>query len=99
MQLEPDRWHWRDSMLPARFFIFDARAAIFIVFVVLRMVSLYTWGAFFLALVFFYILERLGLTFEAALRRMRSLLTGKKRPAYIWTSTRRMIDMGANPLS
>ena len=96
MSVEPNQWHWRDNMRPARFIIFDARAAIFVIFVLLRLFSLYTWGLFISVLIFFYILERLGLTFEAALRKARAALCGKKRPAYIWTASRRMIDFGSN---
>lgn len=91
----PVEWHWRDSMRPARFIAFDARAALFVVVVLLRIFSPYTWGSFALALIFFYILERLGLTFEAALRRMRLVLTGMERPATAWTARRRMIDFGS----
>jgi hypothetical protein len=82
-------------MRPARFIIFDGRAALFVVFVLLRLVSLYTWGIFLSALLFFYILERFGLSFEAALRRFRSAICGKKRPAYIWTAKRRMLDLSS----
>ncbi len=94
MAVEPTQWHWRDNMRPARFIIFDARAAFPIVFVVLRLVSWYTWGFFIAALIFFYILERFGLTFEAAMRRFRAALCGRNRPAHIWTAKRRMVDLG-----
>lgn len=94
MSVEPTQWHWRDNMRPARFIIFDARAALFIIFVILRLFSIWTWTIFISALIVFYILERLGLTFEAALRKLRASICGKKRPAYIWTASRRMIDHG-----
>lgn len=94
MSYELAGWHWRDTMRPARFIMFDARAAFFIVFVLIRLFSPYTWGLFFSALTFFYILERFGLTFEAALRRARAWMCGNARPALIWTSNRRMLDLG-----
>ena len=86
-------WHWRDNQRPARFFMFDARSAM-----ILMLVMLYprqsTLIAFFFVMVFFYILERVGLTFDSALRRMRFWLAGNDRPAVIWTKKRRFIDLG-----
>lgn len=86
-------WHWRDSMRPARFFIFDARSALFLA-ILLVYPRPSTFMLFVIILFFFYLLERVGLTFEAALRRMRSWLAGNERPAVIWTARRRMIDFG-----
>lgn len=91
-------WHWRDNMRPARFFMFDARAALFVVIVLLRLFSPWPWAIFFCALLLFYMLERFGLTFESALRRWRSWLCGNDRPAVIWTAKRRMHDFGSGDL-
>ena len=87
-------WHWRDNMRPARFFMFDARSAMLVVVLLLHP-RLYTFVFFFIVMFFFYMLERIGLTFEAALRRVRSWLAGAERPATIWTERRRLLDLGA----
>ena len=94
MSAELGHWHWRDTMRPARFFMFDARAAMFVVLLLMHPRS-YTLAFFVIVMVFFYLLERVGLTFEAALRRIRSWLCGNERPALIWTHRRRMIDLGS----
>lgn len=87
-------WHWRDSMRPARFFMFDARSGLLVAMLLAHPRS-YTFLFFILVMIFFYVLERVGLTFEAALRRIRSWLAGTSRPAIIWTARIRMIDYGA----
>ncbi len=94
MAMELVGWHWRDNMRPARFFMFDARAALMIVLLLIHPRP-WTFVLFVLALVLFNVLERFGLTFEAALRRLRSWLCGNDRPAIIWTARRRGIDMGS----
>jgi len=88
----PHDWHWRDTMRPARFFMFDARSAMLIVMLLVHP-RMYTFAFFVTVMFFFYMLERVGLTFESALRRIRSWLAGNERPALIWTSRRRMIDL------
>ena len=92
MAMELVGWHWRDNMRPARFFMFDARAALMVVMLLIHP-RLYTLAIFIAALFIFNILERFGLTFEAALRRLRSWLCGSDRPGVIWTARRRLIDM------
>lgn len=94
MAMELVGWHWRDNMRPARFFMFDARAALLIVLLLVHPRP-WTFVLFVLALVLFNVLERFGLTFEAALRRLRSWLCGNDRPGVIWTARRRAIDMGS----
>jgi hypothetical protein len=42
----------------------------------------------------FWILERRGLTFEAALRALRSWIVGRKRPAILKKYRRMWIDFG-----
>lgn len=88
-------WHWRDTMRPARFFMFDARSALVVVILIFHP-RLYTVVFFVIFMFLFYLLERVGLTFEAALRRMRSWLAGVERPAIIWTARRRMMDLGGS---
>ena len=63
-------WHWRNTMKPVRFFQFDARAGFF---VVLLLVHFRTWTFVLLltVLMIFYLLERKGLSFSAALRALR----------------------------
>jgi len=95
MAVELMEWHWRDTMRPARFIIFDARSALMVVLVLIHPRP-YTLFAFAVTLVLFYFLERLGLTFEAALRKLRASMCGPERPAFIWTQRRRMTDFGGN---
>lgn len=93
MSGQPPEWHWRDTMRPARFFMFDARAALMVMFVLIHPRTS-TLILFVVVMFLFYILERMGLTFEAALRKMRAWLCGNNRPAHIWTFKRRWIDLG-----
>ncbi len=96
MAIEITTWHWRDTMRPARFFMFDGRVALFIV-MILAHPRMYTLVIFVAFLFFFYMLERFGISFEAAMRRFRSFLCGNVRPAHIWTARRRMVDLGVVP--
>ncbi len=91
---EIGEWHWRDTMRPARFIMFDARAALLVIMFILHPRS-YTLFIFVVALIGFYFLERMGLTFEAALRALRAWLCGNSRPAHIWTHRRFWIDLGS----
>lgn len=95
MAVEITSWHWRDTMRPARFFMFDGRVALFVVMILAHPRS-YTLIVFALVLVLFWLLERLGLSFESALRRIRSGLCGAERPAHIWTVKRRWLDAGVS---
>ncbi len=88
--------HWRDSMRPARFFMFDARAGFAVVLMLIH-ARLYTLYFVILCLGLFWVLERLGLTFEAALRKARAWLCGNQRPAVIGTARRHLIDLGRDP--
>ncbi|MFA5593029.1 MAG: IcmT/TraK family protein [Micavibrio sp.] len=86
-------WHWRNSMRPVRFFALDARAALpfFVTLFYFRPVTI------FLTVVFttiFVILERRGLSFDAALRSFRSWFLGQKRPGWITYRRKRMVDYG-----
>lgn len=87
-------WHWRNSMKPVRFFQFDARAGFFVVLVLVH-ARLWTLMLMLSILIFFWILERKGLSFSAALRSFRFWLVGAYRPAWIWTRRRRLRDTGS----
>lgn len=85
--------HWRNSMLPARFFAFDARAGIafFALLVYARWITLFiTIVSTFL----FWFLEKRGLTFPSAIRAFRLWLVGQNRPAWIKLRHRKMVDYG-----
>ncbi len=84
-------WHWRNSQKTPRFWKFDARAGASAL-VVLLYPRRWTILLSILAMILFWILERKGLTFRAAIRAFRVWIIGPKRPAYIWTSRRKMIE-------
>lgn len=84
-------WHWRNSMQPVRFIMFDARAAL-----PLPLLLVYfrpsTLLLTILFLMFFRFLERKGLTFPAALRNFRAWLVGKKRPGWVSVLKNKFVD-------
>ena len=84
-------WHWRNSHKTPRFWKFDARAGATILLVLL-MPRRWTLMLFILTMVAFWILERKGLSFRAAIRAFRVWIIGPKRPAYVWTSRRKMLE-------
>jgi intracellular multiplication protein IcmT len=87
-------WHWRNTMKPVRFFIFDGRAGFFLVlFVVHARTS--TLALLCVVFAYFYILERKGLSFAAALRSTRVWLIGAHRPAWIHSRRRKLLDTGS----
>ena len=86
-------WQWRNSMRSVRFFGLDARAVLpFLTWLVyLR------WSTIILAAIvtsIFAVLERLGLSFPAALRALRTWVVGRHRPGIISTRHRRFADYG-----
>lgn len=87
-------WHWRNTMKPVRFFMFDARAGLF---VVLLLIHARLWTLYLLMTVLgvFNILERKGLSFSAALRAFRVWLIGPFRPGWIYTRRRKLTDTGS----
>ena len=91
--VEKENWHWRNTMRPVRFFNLDARAAFpfFVLLVYLRPISLVIT---LLITVFFYILERYGLTFPASLRAIRLWLGGDFRPGHYRYAFRTLKDFG-----
>ncbi len=86
-------WHWRNSMRPARFFAVDARASAFLFLFLIHM-RLWTFCAACFVMFLFWLLERKGLTFDSALRALRSWVLGTKRPAWLWIRKRKLTDYG-----
>jgi len=72
--------HWRDTFKPARFFFMDAKAGIPILATLLHF-RIYTVALTVLWIAIFWVLERRGLSFWAALRGFRAWLIGDLRPA------------------
>jgi intracellular multiplication protein IcmT len=87
-------WHWRNTQKTVRFFIFDARAGFFVVLVLVH-ARLWTLCLAILVMLIFWALERKSLTFPAALRAMRVWLIGSRRPGWIFTRRRRLLDTGS----
>ena len=85
--------HWRNSMKVPRFWFLDARS-ILPFLLLLVMFRLGTLIIALLATATFWMFERYGLTFDAALRAVRSWMLGPKRPGVTRTLKRRMVDYG-----
>lgn len=71
---------WRNTMLPVRVYVVDARALVPVMIFVLhwRLSTLYIAAA---GIAVFAVLEWFGLTFPAAIRTVRRLAVGRLRPA------------------
>lgn len=80
-------------MKPVKFFALDARVALFLMVFLMHMRP-WTFGLFWVVCFIFWMLERKGLSFDAALRSFRTWLLGTKRPAFLWYRKRRMHDYG-----
>lgn len=93
MMQEQVNWHWRNSMRPVRFFAFDARAA-FSFLLLLVYARLITLILVIISTFAFYLLEKYGLTFDSAFRRLRSTIAGRNRPALMTFRRRRLKDFG-----
>jgi intracellular multiplication protein IcmT len=87
-------WHWRNTMKPVRFFQFDARAGFFIILVLIH-ARLWTFGLMITVNLIFWILERKGLSFAAAMRAARAWLVGAYRPAMVYSRRRKFLDTGS----
>ena len=88
------RWHWRNTMKPVRFFMLDGRIVFFVVLVLLH-ARPWTIYLLFGVGVIFWILERRGLSFAAALRALRLWFIGINRPAWIYSRRRTFLDSGS----
>ena len=86
-------YHWRNTMKPVRFFMVDARAAIFFMLFIIHM-RLWTFGLFIAMIFFFWFLEKRGLGFVPAMRTFRTWILGKRRPAWLWIRKRKFHDYG-----
>lgn len=75
--------HWRDSARPAKFFIFDAKAA-FPMFLFLIHIKLWTFIVALSAMMFFTILNRFGFSVEVFLRWLRTFLAGPRKIVTPW---------------
>lgn len=71
---------WRNTMLPIRIYVADARALIPLI-VVLVHIRLWTFYVALAGIVIFAVLEWLGLTFPAAVRTARRWIVGRRRSA------------------
>ncbi|MGE4313101.1 MAG: IcmT/TraK family protein [Pseudobdellovibrionaceae bacterium] len=90
---EQVNWHWRNSMRPVRFFAFDARAS-FSFLLLLVYARPITLIFAILSTVAFYLLEKYGLTFDSAFRRLRMTISGRNRPALMTFRRRHLKDFG-----
>jgi len=86
--------HWRNTQKPVRFFFLDARAFIGVLFSLVH-ARIWVFLLAFLLLIAFWLFERKGLVFGAAVRAMRSWFIGRWRPANSRTAMRRLIDSGS----
>ena len=84
-------WHWRNSMLPIRFFFFFARAVLLFCALIFyaRLVTLFV--AIVITMIFWGV-EKMGLTLPSALRKFRAVLVGDRRPALRLSKRRRFIE-------
>jgi intracellular multiplication protein IcmT len=71
---------WRNTMLPVRIWVADARALIPLL-VVLVHIRLWTFYIALGGIALFAVLEWFGLTFPAAMRTLRRWIVGPRRPA------------------
>lgn len=86
-------WHWRNNMRTVRFFALDARASLcFMVLLVYARTS--TIVLTIIVTGIFYLLEKKGLTFPAALRALRLWFVGHERPGHVSVKRKRLIDRG-----
>ena len=86
-------YHWRNTMKPVRFFMLDARVAIFFMLFIFHM-RIWTFATFVVVGLFFWFLEKRGLMFTAAMRTFRTWILGRRRPAWLWIRKRKYHDYG-----
>ena len=82
-QLPTQNAHWRDSARPAKFFIFDAKAA-FPLLLFLLHIEVWTFVLALSAMFFFTTLNRFGYSTIVFLRYARSFFAGKRKMAIPW---------------
>jgi intracellular multiplication protein IcmT len=86
--------HWRNSMKSARFFALDARA-VFPFLLVLIHIRGWTLLLALICTTLFWIAERMGLRYDAALRAVRAWFVAPFRPARAYQLNPRIADLGA----
>lgn len=90
---EQMNWHWRNTMRPIRFFNFDVKAVI--PFCMLLFYARLSTILFCIAMtMMFWILEKKGLTADAALRALRVIIVGNRRTGQPKFRYRRLKDFG-----
>ena len=82
-QLPTPAAHWRDSARPAKFFVFDAKAA-FPLLLFLLHIELWTFIVAVVAMFFFTVLNMFGYSTIVFLRYTRSFFAGKRKIAIPW---------------
>lgn len=87
-------WHYRNTMKTVRFFFLDYRASVFIIAVLLH-ARTWTVALAITSTVVFWMFERRGLSFAAALRAIRVWIVGAHRPAIVYTTRRKLTDTGS----
>jgi len=85
--------YWRDTQRPLRFFIFDARAA-FAILLFLFHAKLWTFITSIVLMFLFWLMERKGLNFTTAFRKIRGFIIGRKRPRLAKLEKIRFKDYG-----
>ena len=85
--------HWRNTQKQARFVSLDARAFMAILLFLVH-ARLWTFVLAIVVMIIFWLFERRGLTFEAALRALRVWILGRNRPATLRGRLRHWIDFG-----
>ena len=83
--------HWRNTQKPARFLFLDARAFAGIIVLLLHArMWVFVLVGFYMFM--FWMFERRGLSYDAALRAIRCWFLGRHRPANSRRANRRTID-------
>lgn len=86
-------WHWRNTMRPVRFFGLDARSAIPYTFLIVYFRPI-TLILAIVTTIAFFIMEKQGLTFPAAMRKIRRGLLSDVRPGITSFRHRTFKDFG-----
>lgn len=90
---ERNNWHWRNTMRPVRFFGLDARSAIPYTFLIVYARPI-TFILAIVSTIAFFLMEKRGLTFSAAMRRFRRSMLSDVRPGITSFRHRRFKDFG-----
>lgn len=91
--MDGDGVPWRDTMRPVRFYMIDARLLLFFA-VWVFWPTWWTTGLTVAAMAAFRIAEARGYRLTSALRGLRAMAAGRRRPALHLDATRRFVDFG-----